>query len=33
MGTALWIGLGLVVLFILRVFVWVIKDFRDNNKK
>jgi len=33
METALWIGLVLIVLFIFRVGIWLIKDFKNSNRK
>jgi len=33
METALWIVLGLVVLFIIRFITWLIKDFKKSNQK
>jgi hypothetical protein len=32
MEIALWIGLGFVVLFIIRTLIWLIEDFKKNNR-
>jgi hypothetical protein len=31
MDMALWIGLGLIALFFIRVIFWLIQDFKENN--
>jgi hypothetical protein len=31
MEIALWVGLGLVALFVIRVIAWLVNDFRKNG--